>query len=168
MISWCSSTERTWMLTIDFIPRIRHPTQIHIKHYFSDLVALHASLLHWIRCTEQTRRDLTTVSLWNTRGADERLLYEMLHRMLALLWSIANEVAVFSNEHSTALQSFRYVISLWTAFILRVSHRSNWPNDRNELTNQPTNQLNDRRSDRKTDQTTNQLSNNKYRNLHTT
>lgn len=62
-----------WLLTSFHECDIRH--KFHIKHYFSDLMALHASLLHRIRCTVQIRRNLTTLSLWHTREVYKRLLW---------------------------------------------------------------------------------------------
>jgi len=76
-----------WLLTSFYECDIR--PKFHIKHYFSDLTALHASLLHRIRCTVKIRRNLTTLSLWHTTEVYKRLLWhQMLHRVLALLWSV--------------------------------------------------------------------------------
>lgn len=63
----------SWLLTSFHECDIR--PKFHIKHYFSDLMVLHASLLNRIRCTVQIRRNLTTLSLWHTREVYKRLLW---------------------------------------------------------------------------------------------
>jgi hypothetical protein len=143
MNSWCNGTDRTWMLTIDFIPRKRHPTQIHIKHYFSDLMALHASLLHRVRCTVQIRRSLSRRCPCDTLEKPTRDCSDIRCCSRCLLYyGLSRSCGIFKWTFHSASKFQLRCRSLdrdWSGLDLTDRMTNEWTN---KPTDQPTNQPN--------------------------